>query len=245
MITGMPARRARSRADFIAAGLARVTMIPSTFLSMAAFTSCACCCASSSWEYRKLMLSFTAACSAPLWTMSQKVSPSPEWVIIAKVQRGVFTAAFPWADAALRASSARLPPVLLQPARDSDSAPASAMPTHVRNRATRPCPSCCAVLCVPGPAAARPGSGNHKRPIVRHGERASGAGERTSVTLSGHCDVPARRAAGHRRSPTGSRAGRVRSARAAGTRRSSGTAGRCGCRTRPRAPCRRRWCAPW
>ena len=61
------------------------------------------------------MLSLTAACLAPLCTMSQKVSPSPEWVIIAKVQRGVFTAARPWA-AALRASSARLPPVLLHPA---------------------------------------------------------------------------------------------------------------------------------
>lgn len=75
------------------------------------------------------MLSLTAACSAPFCTMSQNVSPSPEWVTMPKVQRGVFTAAFPCAAAALRASSARLPPVLLHPARDTPSTATSTAPT--------------------------------------------------------------------------------------------------------------------
>ena len=88
-------------------------------------TSWACCCASSLCEYRKLMLSLTAACLAPLWTMSQKVSPSPEWVTIANgpaggVHRGPALAPRPPS----LASSARLPPVLLHPARVRPTAPA-------------------------------------------------------------------------------------------------------------------------
>src|SRR5882757_8523151 len=62
------------------------------------------------------MLSLAAACLAPLCTMSQKVSPAPEWVTIAKVQRGVFTAE-PSAASWFARSSARLPPVALHPAR--------------------------------------------------------------------------------------------------------------------------------
>lgn len=49
-MTGMPAFSARARADFIASGLASVTMMPSTFLSTAASTSCACWFASSLCE---------------------------------------------------------------------------------------------------------------------------------------------------------------------------------------------------
>ena len=90
------------------------------------------------------MLSLTAACLAPFWTMSQKVSPSPEWVTIAKVQRGVSTAARPSAAAVPARSSARLPPVLLHPASTRQASAGSRASAAVRAR----------VLVVPVPSAA-------------------------------------------------------------------------------------------
>ena len=116
MITGMPAALALPRTSAIASPLARVTSRPSTFWSMAAWTSWTWFWVCASLEYRKVMLSLAAACSAPLRTLSQKASPGPAWVTMATFQRGVVTALPPVAAALARASSARLPPVLLQPA---------------------------------------------------------------------------------------------------------------------------------
>lgn len=257
MITGMPALCARARADFIASGLASVTMMPSTFLSMAAFTSWACCCASASWEYRKLMLSLTAACSAPLWTMSQKVSPSPEWVIIAKVQRGCPPPPCPRPTRPCgRPRRVCRRYCCSRPGTPTVPLPARCPPmseTVPRGRALLAVP-CCACGARPAPAGfwkpQTPHCPTHKRSaclrgsadghIVRTlrrtrtvGPPVGAAGERPPDAVAG------------RGRPTRSPDAGLRAALAAGTRRSSGTAGRCGCRTRPRVPCRRRWCAPW
>src|SRR3954466_4005030 len=71
-----------------------------------------------------LMLSLAAAASAPLRTMSQKVSPAAWWVTSATVIRGV--SALP-AEAFDPLSSAFFPPELLeQPARVSAAAAATA-----------------------------------------------------------------------------------------------------------------------
>ncbi len=115
-MTGMPAALALPSTSAIASPLARVTSRPSTFWSMAAWTSWTWFWVCASLEYRKVMLSLAAACSAPLRTVSQKASPAPAWVTMATFQRGVVTAPPAAAEALARASSARLPPVLLQPA---------------------------------------------------------------------------------------------------------------------------------
>src|SRR5664279_3829768 len=84
-----------------------VTAIPSTFLSMAAWTSWACFVASGSLEYWKSTLSFAEAASAPLRMMSQNVSPGAWCVIMAMVILGVLaTPALPPAEEAV----ACLPP---------------------------------------------------------------------------------------------------------------------------------------
>lgn len=75
--TGIFAAVARASTSFIASGLASVTMMPSTFWSMAAWTSWACLPPSGSAEYRNSTLSLAAAALAPFCTMSQKVSPRP------------------------------------------------------------------------------------------------------------------------------------------------------------------------
>ena len=59
--------------------LGLVTAMPSTFLSIAAWMSCACSVASGSLAYSSLTPSFADAASAPLRMMSQKVSPGAWW----------------------------------------------------------------------------------------------------------------------------------------------------------------------
>src|SRR4051812_22477839 len=84
-----------------------VTAMPSTFLSIAAWISCACLLASGSLEYCSSTLSFAEAASPPLRMMSQNVSPGAWWVVMATVIFGVFATP---ALAAEEVSVAFLPP---------------------------------------------------------------------------------------------------------------------------------------
>ena len=74
----------------MASGFASVRAMPSTFLSTACCTRFDCFEPSGSEVYSSLTLSFAAASSAPLRTMSQNVSPGPECVTRATVIVGVF-----------------------------------------------------------------------------------------------------------------------------------------------------------
>src|SRR5664280_1406478 len=93
IVTGIPAATAFLITAPREPVLGSVTAIPSTFLSMAAWTSWACLAASGSLEYWRSTLSLAAPASAPLRTMSQNVSPGAWWVIIAMVIFGVLASA--------------------------------------------------------------------------------------------------------------------------------------------------------
>src|SRR3954468_11354595 len=107
IVTGMPAAIAFLIVAPRAPVFGSVTAMPSTFLSIAAWISCACFDASASLEYCSFTLSFAEAASAPLRMMSQNVSPGAWWVIMATVICGVL--ALP-ALLAAEASVAFLPP---------------------------------------------------------------------------------------------------------------------------------------
>ncbi len=92
--TGMPAATAFLIAPPSAPVLGLVTAMPSTFLSIAAWMSCACLVASGSFVYSSFTPSFAEAASAPLRMMSQKVSPGAWWVIMATV---IVVGLAPWA----------------------------------------------------------------------------------------------------------------------------------------------------
>ena len=82
---GMPAWVAFCSAGPTASGLASVTAMPSTLLSMAFWISVACLPESGSLEYLRSMPCCLAACSAPARIRSQNVEPGASWVTIAIV----------------------------------------------------------------------------------------------------------------------------------------------------------------
>ena len=85
---GMPASVAFCRAGPTASGLASVTAMPSTLLSMAFWISVACLPESGSLEYFRSIPCCLAACSAPARIRSQNVEPGASWVTMAMVKLG-------------------------------------------------------------------------------------------------------------------------------------------------------------
>ena len=85
-VAGIPAWVAFCSAGPTASGLASVTAMPSTLLSMAFWMSVACLPESGSLEYLRSMPCCLAACSAPARIRSQNVEPGASWVTMAMVK---------------------------------------------------------------------------------------------------------------------------------------------------------------